>query len=240
MERDFLSDIELFYTENVTSGRFVLAEDEAKHAARVMRKKIGDEIYAADGKGNIYKGKIISVEKKTLAAEVLEKRSFTPEFPNVVFYVPLLRNKERLRFALEKLVELGFTRITFYSSERTLPKNFNIGKWRKSAVAAMKQSLRAVLPALEFLPELNGFEKGENVKTVLLDQTGKLSARTFAEKELRANETYAVFIGPEGDFTESEKKIIDADYKVNLGGFRLRSETAVVYFASVLKLFLRN
>ncbi len=231
MERDFISDIELFYANKISENVFLLPEEETKHALKVLRKKIGDDIYATDGNGNIYKGEIISVRKKNLEAKILEKRYFKAKFDNVEFFLPLLKNKERLRFAFEKIIELGFTRITFFASKRTLPKKINLDKWEKIAVAAMKQSLHANLPKIDFLNEIGKIDIAENTKIVLLAQNAEMPPKKFFEKN-DTTQAFAVFIGPEGDFTEEEKKILQPDFKINLGNFRLRSETAVIAFAS--------
>ncbi len=239
MEPVFLSDIELFYTERATREKFVLTDEEAKHASKVLRKKVGDTIYATNGKGNIFKGKIVSEDKKNVTAEIIEKTERKPEFPNIVFYIPLLKNKDRMRFAFEKLVELGFTQIVFYKSKRAIPKNFNSEKWEKISIAAIKQSLRANLPEISFLPKLVNFNKSKNLKTVLLDQNGKIATEDLIRK-IVPDENYAFFIGPEGSFTEKEKEIINPDFTVKLSDFRLRSETAVISVASVISLLRPN
>ncbi len=51
-----------------------------------------------------------------------------------------------------------------------------------------------------------------------------------------------LIVGPEGDFSESEKKFINEKnfIKVNLGGTILRSETAIVSLISIINELLIN
>ena len=235
MEQDLISDIELFFTESVNDSIFVLEEDEASHAIRVLRKKTGDEIYATDGKGNIFKGEIIQADKKNLTAKILERKFYEKIFPNVRFYIPLLRNKDRLRFAVEKLMELGFTDFVFYSSERTIPKKINLDKIKKTAIAAMKQSLGAYLPEIDFVGDIKKFKKDTLRIIVLFDQSAK---KTFSEfiDNFSLSTQYSFFIGPEGDFTSEEKEIINPDFSLLLTSSRLRAETAIISVASAIAL----
>ncbi len=235
MEQVFRSNIELFFTEKVENNKFYLIRQETKHAVSVLRKKNGDVIYATDGKGNIFKGLIMSVENKILSATIVETYYYEKKFPDITFFVPLLRNKERMRFALEKLTELGFTNIVVYSSKRTIPNKFNFDKWQKIIRAALKQSLNTHLPELVYLPRIHEYSKQVSGTNILLDQAGYLSPANFL-KDFSFNNKYNIFVGPEGDFTEEEKMLINPEFIIKLAENRLRSETAVISFASLIAL----
>ena len=57
--------MQLFYTPHIQNGIAILDEVEARHAAQVLRKKVGDMMQLTDGKGNLYEGDIIELGKKT-------------------------------------------------------------------------------------------------------------------------------------------------------------------------------
>ena len=46
---------QLFYSHKIYDDKILLAEDEAHHCLRVLRKQSGDTIRVVDGKGNYYK-----------------------------------------------------------------------------------------------------------------------------------------------------------------------------------------
>jgi 16S rRNA (uracil1498-N3)-methyltransferase len=73
------------------------------------------------------------------------------------------------------------------------------------------------------------------------------SDKTFVEqldtiKDLSKNNKINLIIGPEGDFSENEKKIINEKnfIKVNLGRTILRTETAIVSLISIINELLIN
>ncbi len=67
-------------------------------------------------------------------------------------------------------------------------------------------------------------------KVIFVQEAGK----EFNKDVVTKNEkTYFVF-GPEGDFTDEEKKLFQNAEFYNLGENRLRSETAIIKCASIL------
>ena len=227
MERILISEIELFFTVSADNSTFVLDENEANHAVRVLRKKISDEIYATDGKGNIFKGEIIHTDKKNLTAKILERHRQKKKFPNIRFFIPILRNKDRLRFTVEKLTELGFTDFVFYSSERAISKKINLGK--------IKQSLGAYLPNINFIGDIKKLTNDENRIIVLFDQSAKQNFSEFLS-DFSSSVQYSFIIGPEGDLTPDEKRVINPDLSLLLTNSRLRTETAIISAASAIAL----
>ena len=61
-------------------------------------------------------------------------------------------------------------------------------------------------------------------------------------KDLSKNKKINLIVGPEGDFSENEKKIINEKnfIKVNLGRTILRTETAIVSLISIINELLIN
>lgn len=133
-----------------------------------------------------------------------------------------------MEWLTEKAVELGVAAITFYTSDRTERKNINTAKLSKVAVSAIKQSGRA------FLPTISGSAKFQDIITLNYPQ--KFVASLVKEHKTNLFNAFkkqgqtAILIGPEGDFTPEEMKlVINAGFiPVTLGHFTLRSETAAL------------
>ncbi|MGM0738904.1 MAG: RsmE family RNA methyltransferase [Bacteroidota bacterium] len=108
----------LFYAppDHITDDRIVFPEEEAHHIATVLRKKAGDVVQATDGVGNTLEVRLDTVDKKTAAGEVTA-RFITPAEPDRILAMGVIRQRERLEFAIEKAVELGVTRIVLVHSE---------------------------------------------------------------------------------------------------------------------------
>ena len=225
-----LSDIELYYTppEFITKDKIVLADDEYKHCCKVMRNSIGDVIYITDGEGKIYKTEIEKIGKDNLSGKILDTISYKNEMKNIYFCIPKLKNPDRLKYALEKCVELGITNFILFESKRTIGSVKNIERFNRILLSAMKQSLHAFMPVVETAP-LKSIIKYPGVK-ILFDQG---SENQFNFKN-NLSETYYFLFGPEGGFESGEIEMIDSSNRFVLSNYRLRSETAVIKCASLL------
>lgn len=229
---EYLSNIELYFCPLLSKDgkSFQLADEEFHHATKVMRNKIGDSIFATDGKGKIYEGVITSVDNKNIFADVIKFYSYKNRLSNFTFCIPNLRNPDRFKFAIEKCVELGITNFLLFNSERSVSKSFNIDRINKILLSAMKQSLRSFLPKVEVCDSLLKFGELKALK-VLFEQSSenKLANQVFDETK-----NYYMIFGPEGSFSEKEMLQIHPTLILNLAENRLRSETAIIKAASLI------
>lgn len=227
-----LSNIELYFTQQVilAEGKFTLINDEFHHAVKVMRSKENDFIYATDGKGTIFKGIIEAIKKDNLAAQIVDEKSYQNKFEKVIMWIPNLKNPERLKFTLEKCTELGITNFKIFNSDRTISKPVNLERLKKITIAAMKQSLRAFVPLLEFAPSLKSFQFEGDIR-ILFDQDAESELSEFS---FESHKKYHLIFGPEGSLTDIEKSKVNPDIYFNLGKYRLRSETAIIKVASII------
>ena len=229
---EHLSNIELYYTppEFVSKNDLVLLAEEIKHAISVMRNSVGDDLYVTDGTGSIYLSKISLIKKESLDAQIIKTYKYTDQGRDLVFCIPKLKNPERLRFAIEKCIELGITRFKIFESKNTVSKTSNLKRLQKIAIAAMKQSLRAFLPQIEF-DTFDKIIKSDGDK-IFFDQKAK---DNFKDETKILKPAFFIF-GPEGGFDNSELKSIDTVKIFNLAKNRLRTETAIIKCASLLNL----
>jgi 16S rRNA (uracil1498-N3)-methyltransferase len=217
---EYLSNIELYYTsaENINSGIIVISGDEFEHAVKVMRNKVSDVLHVTNGIGKIFRCKINEIKKDKLTAEITEEFSYNNDASNISFCIPKLKNPERLKFSIEKCVELGITNFLIFNSMYTVSKSLNIQRLEKIALSAMKQSLRS------FLPEITSTEFKEittksGVK-ILFDQsaTSEWNNEFFNKDE----QTFFIF-GPEGGFNKFELDSVKQENHFRLSGNRLRT-----------------
>ena len=227
-----LSNIELYYTssELIELDRLILTEDEFHHSVNVMRNSIGDTIFVTDGTGSIFTSKISSISENQLSASIIERQIFENKASNIWFCIPVLKNPDRLKFALEKCVELGITNFILFDSRYTISKKVKPEKFQKTVLAAMKQSLRTFLPEI-ISASFNEIVQFDGVK-ILFDQNAD---KKFEGKLELDKPTYYLF-GPEGGFSENEIESVKQENRFSLNENRLRSETAIIKCASVIKL----
>lgn len=95
----------------------------------------------------------------------------------------------------------------------------------------MKQSLRAFLPKIIFLKSIEELITS-TAEIILFDQLSELKIKDF---QFDQNKNYLFIFGPEGGFSQKEYSTFEDVKKINLAQNRLRSETAIIKAASILK-----
>jgi 16S rRNA (uracil1498-N3)-methyltransferase len=227
---EHLSKVELYYTpaELISDNEIILVEDEFKHSVKVMRSSAGDDLFVTNGEGSIFKSKILSVNKKKLTAKINNQYKYKNESENIIFCIPKLKNPDRLKFAIEKSVELGITNFRIFESKNTISKTSNLKRLQKIALSAMKQSLRSFLPELEF-DTFDGLFRNDHEKFVF-DQ----NAREEFTGGMEFSKPAFFIFGPEGGLDQSELNKAGQTRIYKLTDNRLRTETAIVKCAAVL------
>ena len=209
-------------------------DDEQQHIVKVLRMREGEEIYVTDGKGNLAKGNLV-FEGKKVSLNVSETEENLADFsPKLHIAIAPTKNIDRIEFFVEKATELGISEITFLQTDKTERKNINTQKIQKQAIGASKQSLRFHFPKINDLTKLSDFIKNINVENAFVAHCDESFGRTEL-KEINQNNSHITFlIGPEGDFSPNEIKMLSEKgiKAVSLGNQRLRTETAGIFVAA--------
>ena len=232
LELEHLSNIELYYSEpeNVTDEFVTIVGDEFKHITKVMRHKIGDEIYITDGLGKIFSTVLISISKTEAKTSIKKEYKYGNKFRNVIFCIPKLKSHERFEFALEKSVELGITNFIIYNPNRGVTKGSKFNRWNKMVLSAMKQSLRSYLPTISEFISLEEIAKLEG-EVIILEQNSESSV---IDLKLSYGKSYYFVFGPEGGLSQDELNLVGNNRIYSLAENRLRTETAVIKVAAIL------
>lgn len=228
---EFLSDIELYYSDQLTDRHISITGDEANHINRVMRHHIGDELYVTDGKGFVYTGKIYSTTKYQVDIEIISKSFRENILRNVFFCLPKLKSQERLEYALEKCIELGISNFIFFQTERTIKSSIKLTRLEKISLSAMKQSLHTYKPVLSENNSIDVLLNSE-ADIIVLEQK---SDANLTDLVLNKDTNYYFLFGPEGGFSTNELNKLKAKQTYTLNTNRLRTETAAVCCASILQ-----
>jgi 16S rRNA (uracil1498-N3)-methyltransferase len=226
----------LFYIDNsqyidIKSSKIRLSEDEARHAIKVLRLKVGDRISATDGLGNWFKCSIFLITKRECVLHIDEliedygKRDF-----HIHIAVAPTKNIKRFEWFLEKATEIGVDEITPIITSHSERRELKVERSAKVITAAMKQSLKAYHPVLNSAQKLDNFLEnniqGEKFVAHLIDDVNQLELKNAYSPQ----KDVCILIGPEGDFSPEEIiKCIDKGFvTVKMGNQRLRTETAAI------------
>lgn len=216
---------------NINPDFAKLSEEESKHFIKVLRGKIGDEIFVTDGNGNLAEGKVSQINSKSVEVEIVEIRENFGQRPYRL-HVALAptKNMERTEFFLEKATEIGIDEITFLKTFHSERKNINPERCKKIVQSAAKQSFKAYLPKLNDLIKFPDFLKMTHSETKFIAHCNSDSKRKEFKKILQPKTDYLILIGPEGDFSNDEIALAQSNnfMGISLGNQRLRTETAAL------------
>lgn len=226
----------IHYTKdiNLDHNTITLTGDEAQHCAKVLRKRIGENIYVTDGEGALHTCKITEISKTECTAEILSTEQHTKRPYSLTISICPTKKQSRIEWFVEKAVEIGVSRIIFTQTHRTEKSRLKEDRLHKIIVSAMKQSKNLYLPEVIT-------NQGWNDLIQCIGYGDKYIAHcedpaTHLAKVCGPAQDCIVAVGPEGDFTLQEiKSALEFGWKeINLGSSRLRTETAGVVVASVL------
>lgn len=233
-----------YFSADITPAAAYLTGDEAKHVAKVLRGKVGDELTVCDGKGTDYICRILDCDGEKVDLEVLSCFSNVSE-PSVavILYVGYPKG-EKLEWVIQKAVELGAVKIVPFFSRYCVvtPKNEdkkNV-RYNRIALEAAKQSGRGIVPQVE-MPI--------TFKEMLL-QAGACDTALFCyeaggsplHSRLENKHTIAIITGAEGGFSKEEAQAVaDAGIEtIGLGPRILRCETAPLAALSAVMVLSGN
>lgn len=228
--RTFVLRMHLFYQPDIVTDEPVqlLTEDDSRHAVKTLRLSVGDAIAVTNGRGNRYLAAVQTADARRCAFRITEIQTTPPRPFSIRIGIAPTKNIDRIEWFIEKAVEIGIERISFFFGQHSERRVVKLDRLEKIAVAAMKQSLQSYMPVID-----EGLPFGEFVKTVTEEQrfiahlpTDGLPQNLM--KRATVSGQYTVLIGPEGDFSDKEiQQAVAAGFQpVTLGPNRLRTETA--------------
>ena len=224
--------MQLFYTSNPNSN--YLDKDEFYHCIKVLRNKKNKNIHLTDGKGNLYKSKILNISKQKCEIELPKK--IKSEKQKIISHIVIAPTKSynRIEWAVEKLTEIGINKISFICTNNSERRELKVERLQKKSISAMKQSKSLFKPVIENIISLNKLlEKYKNYENKFVADIK--SNKTLNKIKVVGNSIF--LIGPEGDFTSEEMKKISINgfSKITLGNKILRTETAAIMAGYLIK-----
>ena len=230
--------MQLFYAPEISLPRYTLPEEESKHCVRVLRMTIGDELHLTDGKGNMYRCKVVSDNVKRCEVEVVET---WPEYERMSYGLTMCvaptKNIDRFEWFLEKATEIGISEVYPLECDHSERRQIKLEREEKVITAAVKQSLKAYHPVLHDLTSVRDiiamdFE-GEKY---IAHCDSSFGERPYLGNLVKKGANTLILIGPECDFSKEEINFaLQNGFKaISLGRERLRTETAAVVATTVV------
>jgi 16S rRNA (uracil1498-N3)-methyltransferase len=249
-----------FYVSDVLSDDLIGNEVDLPailNHVKALRLESASEIELYDGSGALYNGIISSISKKNIKVKILSIEQFSEKSVKIHLFVPLIASN-LMDVMIAKLAELDIYSIYPLITERCVrhieSPNFSskLDRWKKISASSMilsgRNKMTGIASPVSFKDALslcttfdikfmgaiasNKFLKNYLLEDLSFDSRGNNRERNNALE-------VAMFIGPEGDFSNEELKLAKEKSftLVKLTNYIMSSFSAAIFSASVLVCF---
>lgn len=215
------------FEQRAGDSRLSLKGELYKYLIKARRHCIGDEL-SFRNKENIetlYKYRIIEIEPRLVHLELLDSKNHAVKSHKELHIAWCIIDSKSIEKVLASLCEIGVSKISFISCERS-QKNFkpDFKRYERIVEASMQQSGRTSFMEFDTYKNIQSFIK-QFPDTKVFD---------FAQKILDEQCDFKrVLIGCEGGFSLTEKEMLETQEIFRLNSpMILRSESAVMAVAS--------
>lgn len=213
----------------------VLLDEDANHAARVLRMREGEPLYVLDGLGTLYHAEVTAIDKREVTCRVTGQEPAGGELEVPLTLVQGLPKGDKFEWIVQKATELGVRRIVPVMTERSVVRiegaraQDKVRRWQAIAKEAAEQCERALVPTVEAPVPFREWvaQAPAGLRLACLEREGRLplsSALTRSE----ARHGIELVVGPEGGLSAGEGDALakSGAIAVTLGPRILRTETA--------------
>jgi len=228
-----MSNIRLFYRESLSVNLTAsLNKSQSHYVNKVMRIK-ENEVFSLFNSSGEWEAKILRISKSIVEFNITKQLRQKENFKELwLAFSPIKSNY--FNFMIQKATELGVTKFLPIIFDRTIVRKINKERLEKVIIEAAEQSNRINVPNIEDSQNLNNFLNKNDVDLIFTDLN---SNNNKVDLKKLSNKPTCIFVGPEGDFSESERKEI-LSYKgvqaIKINENILRSETAVISAISII------
>ena len=230
-----MSNIRLFFSESLSKNLITsLNKSQSHYISKVMRLK-RHEFFSVFNNSGEWDAQIKEVSKDIVIFKITKLiRQKQNRRELWLAFSPIKSNY--FNFMIQKATELGVTKFIPIIFERSIVRKINSERLKKIIIEAAEQSNRIDVPVLYKCENLESFldknkKKIELIFTDLNTKNKKLEIRNIKDKPI------CIIIGPEGDFSEQERrKILSFDNvkQIKINENILRSETAAITALSII------
>ncbi len=239
--------------EQIQGNRVVIAGKDVNHIKNVLRMKPGEEISVRNGTdGKEYRCGIKEFCGEEVICELRFVKEAGVELPSRIYLFQGLPKGDKMELIIQKAVELGVYEIIPVAASRSVVRldkkkaENKVSRWQGIAQAAAEQSRRGVIPevkrVMDFQEAVRYSSGLSKIRLIPYELAKGMDKTREIIGSLKPGEDIAVFIGPEGGFTENEIRQAQEQgfIPVTLGRRILRTETAGMTVLSILMYHLER
>ncbi len=222
--------VRLYVEQALGAGQSVpLERDQAHYLFGVMRMSVGDPVLLFNGQDGEWRC-IVAKAGKRAGELVCQKPTKPMQMPPDLWLIFAPIKKARTDFIVEKAAEMGAARIMPVQTEFTNSERIRQDRLQAHAVEAAEQCGGTFVPEVTDLQKLDKLLLNwpDNRQLMFCDEAEVGSAKRLTSV---SGDKWAILIGPEGGFSDAERRRLSAHpnaHVVALGPRILRADTAVV------------
>lgn len=223
--------IRLYVEHPLGDGQTVpLERAQANYLFNVMRQPVGAQLLLFNGRDGEWLAEVSQAGKRGGELSCLEQTKPLQMPPDLwLCFAPI--KKARTDFIVEKAAEMGAARIVAMQTDYTNTGRFQQERLQAHAVEAAEQCGGTYVPEVAGMQRFDRLLDSWDTSRRIMFCDEALAASVSASLSGEAGTPWAIFIGPEGGFSERERNKLGAmacATSVSLGPRILRSDTAVV------------
>ena len=228
-----MSNIRLFFSNTLSADMTNrLDKSQSHYLVKVMRIK-ESEVFSIFNQNGEWEAKVLKISKGIVefkTVKQLRKKESSKEL--WLAFSPIKSNYQN--FMIQKATELGVTKFLPVIFDRSVVRKINNERLEKIVIEASEQSNRLNLPVIEKAQNLKKFLNSNSMDLIFTDLN---SNNKKIDKSKLTDKPICIVIGPEGDFSETEREKI-LSFKgvqpVKINENILRSETAAISAISIV------
>jgi 16S rRNA (uracil1498-N3)-methyltransferase len=222
-------------------ARLPLDREQANYLLTVLRLGEGDAVLVFDGASGEFRARVAPTSRKAADLVVEERTRPQPAAPDLLYLFAPLKHA-RLDYMVQKAVEMGVGRMRPVLTQHTQASRVNLERMRANVVEAAEQCGVLHVPAVEDEEKLDRviarFARDEPGRRLVFCDEGEETTNPLDRLRGLGRGPLAVLIGPEGGFSEEERRTLRAlpfVTTIPLGPRILRADTAAVAALAVIQ-----
>jgi len=225
--------------------RVALPREEGEHLTRVLRLGVGDTVAVFDGRGREFAATVSTIVRRDVTVQLQSRIDAAPEPGVALTLAQAVLKGEKMDEIVRDAVMLGAAAVQPIVTKRSettvaaLLKGARVERWRRIALASVKQSRRAVLPEVRVPLTFENFldEPPADLRLMLVEPTAGGGAPLASLQSRPTPPDASILVGPEGGWTDAECAAArDRGVRlVTLGHRTLRADAVPVAAIAVLQ-----
>jgi 16S rRNA (uracil1498-N3)-methyltransferase len=200
--------------------RAVIEGGDARHLARSLRARVGEEIEVIDQAGYMLTVRLESVSLERVEGVVISERPHQPEPAARITIAIANLPAPALELVLSRCTEAGAFAFHVFQADRSVARGAKVERWQTICREAAMLAGRLRVPALGAALSLQEVLKVVEHPVMLVRGAPQALAGMPSPRDI------TLLVGPEGGWTDRELALVEI--KAGLGPRNLRADTAAL------------